>query len=299
MHPLLNSAPSFDAATERCLEYLVTSWRSFRWSQRVVSAKRRPSLISLLAWNAMATELAREPGELRRRRGLEELGLETQKAVDGSPRTVIGMALRPTIVRYGLPVQPFRSTLLAWEREVLIQSFETRDELAQHAARLQSALSAALPGLWELHGERDRLLARTLGTAVQLARWIADYHADLPRGHVRIPVEEIVRRGVTFEDLVRRPPAPGVRAVFADQIRSARESFAKGWALTHALGRAEGRLLAFALRWHAAHCGALEARDHDPLAGPLPSGWMRFAACAVVSTVHRNSPFAGTGSHLA
>jgi phytoene synthase len=80
----------------------------------------------------------------------------------------------------------------------------------------------------EIFGYRDsraRAYAVSLGVALQLTNIIRDVAADLRRGRVYLPIEDLARFGVSEEMLAQGSVTPAVRALLQYECDRAREYY--------------------------------------------------------------------------
>jgi len=284
-------------ALSDCEAYLARRFLPWRGLRRAVPPSAREGFAALYAWHELARELAALPGVFERRRALEELGHELERALREDARSPVGRALSFAVRRHGLAEELLRRPLLERRREEHLATFETREALLGHARALavpEARLYLAVLGETRARAEA---LADACALALQLTRWLAELAPDLARGVLHLAMDELLRAGVELTELApdapRRLPSPALTRVLAAEVARARELYARGWELCPLLGPLRGRALAFVLRWNAATLAALEARKLDALRGPPPAGGLRLAACLVTSAATTDPPALG------
>lgn len=280
---LLPQSLSRAEAQELCRRYLATRIRRFRLAQLCLPRDERDDFVALLAWSCLGRELAERPDGFERRRGLEELGVELDAALDERARSPVGLALSFAIRRHELPEELLRRPLFEWKRDESLATFATREALLAHARALAVPEGRMLLRLAGKETPRNEALADALAIALQLTAWLADLAGELEHGRLRIPIEELTRGGLELGAVLAGRERPALARTVAAQVAWTRTFYAKGWELCRELGAWRGRELAFVLRWHAATLSALEQARFDALRGPPPSGWLRLLACALAS----------------
>jgi phytoene synthase len=280
-------------AVARCESYLARRIRRWRLARAFLPRDGREDWIALLAWQRLGREFGTAPGGFERRRQLEELASELDRAAAERARSPVGIALSFVLRRHQLPEELLRRPVLEWKRDEELATFETRESLLAHARALAVPEGRVLLRLAGAASPRNEALADALAVALQLSDWTAGFEDELARGRLRIPVDELVRGGVELGRLDAPDAAPALARVVGAQLAWARGFYARGWELCRELGPWRGRRLAFVLRWHAAALSALEARRYDVRRGPLPSGWLRLLACAGASAATTASPRLG------
>jgi phytoene synthase len=283
--------PSLEVALALCERELGRRAPRWRWARLLLPRAARPDLVALLAWHRLARELGgADRDEFSRRRALGELRRELGAALAGVSRTAVGVALGARHRRHRLPARQLAATLRALERDARVGVFDTREELAAHAAALAAPEGRLILHALGVAGERARVLADSASAAIQLTRWTTHLPAELACGRLRLAAEDLRREGVDVARIAERPAAPELRRAVARQIAWTRGLYAKSWPLCRELGPWRGRLAAFVLRWNAASLAAIEARGHDVTAGPPRAGWPRIAACAALALAGRAAP---------
>lgn len=269
--------------------WLSARWRGWPWLARSLPRDVREELAVACAWQVLLRELgaAGETG----RADLAAAVAEIERLGTGEPRALLGQALEVLLRRHRLPPLFLLRPLRALERDAHVHAWQTRAELAAHAAELTQAGARLLVHVLGLPSERDRLLGEALGRGLQLAAWIVGLREDLARGRLHLPMEDLARHRVELADLRAARASPSLRSLLGDEVAWARGFLAKGWPLCQELGPWRGRQLALFLRWHAASLSALERRGFDALAGAPPSGKARLVACLAASLARRGAPF--------
>ena len=105
--------------------------------------------------------------------------------------------------------------------------YDTFEVLKQYCLRVASAVGLICV---EIFGYRDlhtRDYAIDLGIALQLTNIIRDVAADLERGRVYIPIEDLIRFGCTEDDLRSGIVTDNVRLLLAYQAERARQFYRK------------------------------------------------------------------------
>lgn len=162
----------------------------------------------------------------------------------GMPETPEGSRLAPVVSRFGLSRQPFEDLLDGVEMDLGERRYGTFDDLYQYCLRVASAVGLVCIEIFGCRDARSRHYAVELGVALQLTNILRDVAADLARGRLYLPLDELTRFGVSESDLqdeaaraggtIRRP---SVRALLAHQAARARRYFARAraaWPPEHA-----------------------------------------------------------------
>ncbi|MBV8781860.1 MAG: squalene synthase HpnC [Phycisphaerae bacterium] len=163
----------------------------------------RQDFCNVYAYCRTADDLADEIGD--RHESLRQLSAFRHQLHDcyaGRPNGPIFVALKSTIDRHAIPMQPFDDLLDAFEQDQRVTRYQTFAELVDYCRRSADPVGRLV--LW-MCGYRDpqrqRLSDRTC-TALQLANFWQDVRRDLlDRDRIYLPAETMRRFGVSEDDL--------------------------------------------------------------------------------------------------
>ena len=214
-----------------CYRYCEALARSrhhnFPVASRFLSSRLRPHAFALYAFARAADDFADEPA-FQDRRALEldrwEAMLESCYFGD-TPDHPIFVALADTIATFDLPITPFASLLAGFRADLETTSYPTYQEL-----RGYTALAAEPVGGLFLYvsGYRDGSVLRfgqELAAGLALAHFWQDIPADLERGRLYVPDEDLRHLGVTADDLRARAATAPVDALLRYQVVRTRSVF--------------------------------------------------------------------------
>ncbi|HSL23467.1 MAG TPA: presqualene diphosphate synthase HpnD [Vicinamibacterales bacterium] len=143
----------------------------------------------------------------------------------GAPATDVGRKLAVVIGRYQLPRGPFDDLLDGIAMDLTIKRYETFNDLYRYCLRVASAVGLLSVEIFGYRAAAARDYAVELGIALQLTNILRDVPADLARGRVYLPQEDLRKHNVTEADLAAAAAGdvrPQVRALlghFAGRAR--------------------------------------------------------------------------------
>jgi phytoene synthase len=152
---------------------------------------------------------------------------EVDAAFHGRPSTPQGQALQPYVAEFNLPRDRFMELIDGVEMDLAHARYPTFEALTEYCRRVASAVGLVCV---EIFGYRDpaaRAYAESLGLALQLTNIIRDVGADLRRGRVYLPAEDLARFGVSVDDLQTGIVTPRVRSLLQFECARAREYYAR------------------------------------------------------------------------
>jgi len=143
----------------------------------------------------------------------------------GGPKTMQGRTLQPHIREFNLPRAPFEDLIDGVAMDLEHARYPTFEALAEYCRRVASTVGLICIEIFGYRDPASRTYAVNLGMALQLTNIIRDVAADLRQGRLYLPVEDLVRFGVTEETLKQGKVTPPVRELLRFECRRAREYY--------------------------------------------------------------------------
>ncbi|MEM9489861.1 MAG: squalene synthase HpnC [Myxococcota bacterium] len=218
-------------------------------SMFVPSALRKP-IWAVYAFARSADNFADEP-EYEGRRASEldrwEERLEACYFGEAADHPVF-VALADTIRRFSLPITEFSALVSGFRTDLEERRYATFSEL-----RSYTALAAEPVGrlILYLGGYRDPVLLRysdDLCTGIAMAKLLQDMAADMERGRIYVPAEDLKHFGVSEADISNRRASPELGALVRYQVARTRALFERARPLIDSIG--PNLSIEMALVWH-------------------------------------------------
>ena len=186
------------------------------------------------------------------------------------PQTRQGCMLVPVIARFKLSREPFEALIEGVEMDLGNRRYETFADLYQYCIRVASAVGLICLDIFGYDEPASRQYAIDLGIALQLTNILRDVAADLQRGRVYIPKEDLHAYGCTEDDLHQEAALPGqgirspaVKSLLRHQAARARDYYGRA---IRTLPRRDARRLVAAEIMRSIYSAILdriEQRDYD------------------------------------
>lgn len=141
---------------------------------------------------------------------------------EGEPETEQGRRLKPHVIRFQLPRQPFEDLIDGVEMDLRHCRYETFDLLHQYCLRVASAVGLICLPIFGARHARSREYATYLGVALQLTNIIRDVSSDLARGRLYLPLEDLRRFDCTEREVNERRVTARVRKLLQFECERAR-----------------------------------------------------------------------------
>jgi squalene synthase HpnC len=147
------------------------------------------------------------------------------------------VALRPTIAKHRLPVEPFSQLIDAFVQDQTVTRYADWDGVLDYCTRSANPVGRLVLMLCGYRDERRFQLSDATCTALQLANFWQDVTVDLGKDRVYLPLHLFEQHGYTVEQLFRREFTPAFRLVMIDAVERARQLFEAGLPLVPLLDR--------------------------------------------------------------
>jgi 15-cis-phytoene synthase len=196
---------------------------SFYYSFLVLPATKREAIIAVWDFCRAVDDAVDEPGTADPQALLVRWRSEIACCFSGVPQTPQGSALQPFISRFGLPRRPFEDLVDGVEMDLRLSRYETFDALYEYCWRVASTVGLICLEIFGYTRPASREYAVNLGIALQLTNIVRDVRADLERGRIYLPQDDMRRFGVTEADLRDGRVTEPVRQLLAHACARARE----------------------------------------------------------------------------
>ena len=259
---------------------------NFSLGFRLLPVEKRRAVYAAYAACRIADDIVdeAEPGagreEIRRR--LDEWSEEVERTYRGSPGTPATRALAEVLARYPIPKHALLGLVDGCRMDLERGRYATFSELERYCELVAVTISEISLAIFGMLDARAHDHGRQLAIALQLTNVCRDVGEDVRRDRIYLPLDELVRFGVTESELVAgNVDTEGYAALMAFQCERARAHFGEANplpALLEADARPAVRVMGGVYRRVLDRVqrdprGAFHARVELPL-------WQRFTAIA-------------------
>jgi len=149
----------------------------------------------------------------------------------GTPTTPQGTRLQPFIREFDLPRDAFEDVIDGVAMDLDHSRYETFNDLLEYCRRVASAVGLICIRIFRCESQASSDYALYLGVALQLTNIVRDVKADLDRGRLYLPLEDLRAANCTVEDLAKGRVTAPVRTLLAFECERARELYRKAVAV--------------------------------------------------------------------
>lgn len=198
----------------------------------------RQDFYNLYAFCRWADDLGDEIGDTAESLKLLEWWRgELEAMYAGRTAHPVYVALRETVVRHDLPIEPFQDLIRAFVQDQTVTRYPTWDDVFSYCRYSANPVGRLVLYLCGYRDQERQRLADATCTALQLANFWQDVAVDLAKQRVYIPLEVMARHAYTVEDLAAGRETAAFRAVMREVVAVARKLFDEGLPLARKVDR--------------------------------------------------------------
>jgi phytoene synthase len=221
-----------------CQERAAASGSSFYYSFVFLEPLRRQAITALYAFCREVDDVVDEcPDPLLARTKLAWWREEVGALYAGHPTHPVTQALAQSLKGFSLPQEQLLEIIEGMEMDLDQVRYADFKALHLYCYRVASVVGLLAA---EIFGYTDRLTlkyAHDLGLAFQLTNIIRDVGEDARRGRIYLPQDELLRFGVSEDDLVDARYSDNFRRLMEFQVERARDTYRQAFAQLPAADR--------------------------------------------------------------
>ncbi len=164
---------------------------------------------------------------------------ELQAMYRGEVSHPVYVALKETVRRHAIPIEPFDRLIRAFEQDQNTTRYRTFEDVFGYCVNSANPVGHLVLYLCGYRDADRQQLSDYTCTALQLANFWQDVGMDLEKGRVYLPLDLLAKHGYTLDELLRLEENARSRAVLAEAVSVAEDLFKKGLPL---IGKVNRRL---------------------------------------------------------
>jgi len=162
---------------------------------------------------------------------------ELQSMYSGHAAHPVFVALKDTVRRHDIPIEPFDRLIRAFEQDQVVTRYQTFDEVFAYCVNSANPVGHLVLYLCGYRDPARQQLSDYTCTALQLANFWQDVTVDLGKNRIYLPLELFRKYGYTEEDLFARKFDQRFELVLRDAVDVADGLFQKGLPLIKMVDR--------------------------------------------------------------
>jgi squalene synthase HpnC len=284
-------APASDAAAAEAFTRHLGHhhYENFSVVTRLLPRSLRQDFCNIYAFCRLADDLGDEQSSsgTAALRHLDRFRDNLRDCYAGRADTAVFLALRQTVQRHAIPIDPFLDLIDAFEQDQRVTRYDTFGDLLDYCRRSANPVGRLVLYVCGYRDERRQRLSDCTCTALQLANFWQDVRRDLrDLGRVYLPRESMDRFSVSEDDLWRDAAGENVKSLLRFEVDRAEAMFAEGDALLPLLDGSVRRQVALFGAGGRAVLQAIRRQGYDtlrrrPVLSPLQKARLagRVVAC--------------------
>lgn len=174
--------------------------RNFYYSFVLLSRERRDAMCAIYAFMRYCDDLSDDPGASRE--ALERWRCALVDALGGKFDSYPAWpAFHDTVERYRIPHEYFFQMIEGVMSDLEPRRFASFDELYRYCYQVASVVGLSIIHVFGFDSSAALPLAEKCGVAFQLTNILRDVGEDAARERIYLPAEDLLRFGVSVEDL--------------------------------------------------------------------------------------------------
>ena len=200
---VLQPAADADDAQRRTRALAGAHYENFSVVSLLLPRHLRQDFCNIYAFCRVADDLGDELDDpAASTRELDRLREQTLACREGQAASALFVALRETIQKYDIPVQPFLDLIDAFQQDQRVDRYETFEQVVDYCRRSANPVGRLVLYLCGYRDEARQRLSDATCTGLQLANFWQDVRRDLlDRDRIYLPAEDMKRFGVSESDL--------------------------------------------------------------------------------------------------
>lgn len=192
--------------------------------------KLRQDFCNVYAFCRTADDLGDEvPDKAQAMSLLGEFKRQTHRCYAGECRTAVFIALKQTIERHQIPIEPFLDLIDAFEQDQRVSRYDTFEQLVDYCRRSADPVGRLVLYMCGYGDETRQRLSDKTCTGLQLANFWQDVRRDiLERDRIYLPRESLERFGVSETQIREGRCDDAYRALLRFEVERTASLFAEG-----------------------------------------------------------------------
>ena len=221
---------TLDEAFASCAAITNAHYENFPVASFFLPQEKRPYIQAIYAFSRIADDFADE-FNLSQEERLSKLNDWEEKlrlCYEGVAEHPVYVALRESVKRQDIPIDPLRDLLAAFKRDVVQNRYETYEDLLSYCKCSANPVGRLVLMIFGHRDEKLFTLSDNICTALQLANFWQDVAIDREKDRLYIPLEDMRRFNYTLECWNGGVVDDNFRGLMQFQVKRTRDLFYQG-----------------------------------------------------------------------
>ena len=245
--------------------------KSFYFSTRMLPKEKRWATYALYGFCRHCDNLIDTPRQRTKIEIVREMQLLTEELQvaynTGESQHPIIRAFILVAKTYGIPIEYPLDLLKGVAMDVQQTRYKTFDELSLFCYRVAAVVGLMMTYVLGYKDERAFDYAKQLGIAMQLTNILRDIKEDKDMGRIYLPQKDMVRFGVSEQDILKEKITPQLKALMKFQIERADHYYAEAVSGISLLETESQYAIYSAAKIYRGILRKIEDQDYNPFLG--------------------------------
>jgi 15-cis-phytoene synthase len=203
--PPVLGAVSLPESYRYCRDIARKRAKNFYYAFLLLAKPERDAMCAIYAFMRQCDDLSDDPAvedKQKLRQIIARWRLETDRALNGHVADdPLWPAFHDTVKRYSIPHRFFHEMIDGITSDLEPREIKTFEELYRYCYLVASVVGLTVVHIFGFQSPKALLLAEKCGVAFQLTNILRDVREDAQLGRVYLPMEDLIRFGVSVEQL--------------------------------------------------------------------------------------------------
>jgi squalene synthase HpnC len=221
---------TLEESFDYCASITGTHYENFPVASFFLPHEKRQYIQAIYAFSRVADDFADEGERTSGERIalLEDWDKKLQQCYEGEANHPVFIALKDTVKRLDIPIEPLRDLLTAFKQDIVQNRYETFADLLSYCKCSANPVGRLVLIIFNYRDEKLFELSDHLCTALQLANFWQDVKIDREKNRLYIPVEDMDRCNYGMEKWNSGVMEDGFKELMKFEIERTREIFYLG-----------------------------------------------------------------------
>jgi len=221
---------NLDEAFSYCAAVTQAHYENYPVASFFLPQEKRPYIQAIYAFSRIADDYADEQNISKDERltKLNDWEEKLRQCYDGNADHPVFIALKDTVKKNDIPIEPLKDLLAAFKRDVVQNRYDTFEDLLSYCKCSANPVGRLVLMIFNYRDEKLFELSDCICTALQLTNFWQDVRVDREKDRLYIPIEDMRKYDYSLDCWRDGMLNDGFRKLLRFEVERTREMFYKG-----------------------------------------------------------------------
>lgn len=221
---------NLDEAFSYCAAVTQAHYENYPVASFFLPQEKRPYIQAIYAFSRIADDYADEQNISKDERltKLNDWEEKLRQCYDGNADHPVFIALKDTVKKNDIPIEPLKDLLAAFKRDVIQNRYDTFEDLLSYCKCSANPVGRLVLMIFNYRDEKLFELSDCICTALQLTNFWQDVRVDREKDRLYIPIEDMRKCDYSLDCWRDGILNDGFRKLLRFEVERTREMFYKG-----------------------------------------------------------------------